>query len=1101
MTRHELEEIERSTMAGLKDFQRATVERVAELFRSGQNRVLVADEVGLGKTLIARGTIIKTALMRMGEPEDGGIFRVAYICSNGSIASQNIEKLRVSDSARVEQTGDARLSMLHLKLAEQEGDPGLREAYIQLIPLTPGTSFDMSSGCGTVEERALMGAVLERMPELEDLQSPLIRFLVAWAPKSWAEQSRVYRGRVEEAERRTEGKYPASVMERIRLYDRESGILDSLRQHLKAHPKGGTPDREGTRILGQLRTMFARIGADMLNPDLVIMDEFQRFKSLLSETEESDAGILARKFLGGSGTRILLLSATPYRLYTTLEEMDQSGEEGGAGGDEHYSEFLQVMDFLFSGHSEQFRQIWRGYSAELRELKGDGTSILQMKSRAEDAMYAAVCRTERISVMDSGDCIDDSSVKKALAVTEKDIQSYLEAGRLMKDCGMTASVPADYVKSSPFLLSFMNDYRLKKDIEKYFREHPDEVEKADRKLLWVSRHQVDRYSPLPESNARLKCLIDAAFQGGGELLLWVPPSLPYYQLQGAYRGSGNFSKILVFSSWEMVPRMIGTLISCEAERRTVGVLAEQAENEKSRSYTSTRRYPYPRLRFRLREGEPASMNLFTLLYPSRTLAEMYRPAASMNLGQSLEEIQRDIRAALQERLKALEKYQKRTSGAEDSRWYTLAPMLMDGMEYVQTWLDAMEGAGEEEEEEQEESSGGRQEKAYPKHLERLRELMALGGELELGRKPEDLVTVLTDMVLGSPAVCIFRSTGDAARASALARVFLGCFNTTEATAVVALASERFYAKKTDDTSHWQDVLRYCRDGCFQAMFDEYLHIVRDSTGFSGSGMESSEARDARVHSIMMNSLRVHTASYLVDTYPAFRRRVQGESDEANEEKKLRMRAHYAIGLMTKSVGDRKQDVHRSESIRAAFNSPLRPFVLASTSIGQEGLDFHCYCRRVMHWNLPSNPVDLEQREGRVNRYKCLAIRQNVAAKYGSIPFTEGDLWQQMFQAAEAEKKPGQPDLIPCWCFGENQQVPIERIVPMYPMSRDGSSYERLIRILSLYRLTLGQARQEELLEYLFQECENPEELKKLFINLSPFSRTQKAAEDGDQHKT
>ena len=50
------------------------------------------------------------------------------------------------------------------------------------------------------------------------------------------------------------------------------------------------------------------------------------------------------------------------------------------------------------------------------------------------------------------------------------------------------------------------------------------------------------------------------------------------------------------------------------------------------------------------------------------------------------------------------------------------------------------------------------------------------------------------------------------------------------------------------------------------------------------------------------------------------------------------------------------------------------------------------------------------------------------------------------------------------------------------------TYERLIKILSLYRLTLGQARQEELLEYLFHECENPEELKKLFINLSPFSK-------------
>jgi hypothetical protein len=67
-------------------------------------------------------------------------------------------------------------------------------------------------------------------------------------------------------------------------------------------------------------------------------------------------------------------------------------------------------------------------------------------------------------------------------------------------------------------------------------------------------------------------------------------------------------------------------------------------------------------------------------------------------------------------------------------------------------------------------------------------------------------------------------------------------------------------------------------------------------------------------------------------------------------------------------------------------------------------------------------------------------------------------------------------------------VKIQRIVPMYPFSRDGLAYERLIKILSAYRLTLSQARQEELLEYLFKNCDDPEKLHLLFINLSPFYR-------------
>ena len=186
---------------------------------------------------------------------------------------------------------------------------------------------------------------------------------------------------------------------------------------------------------------------------------------------------------------------------------------------------------------------------------------------------------------------------------------------------------------------------------------------------------------------------------------------------------------------------------------------------------------------------------------------------------------------------------------------------------------------------------------------------------------------------------------------------------------------------------------------------------------------------------------------------------------------------------------KETDTDRKKTLRNAFNAPFRPFVLATTSIGQEGLDFHNYCRRIVHWNLPSNPIDLEQREGRINRFECLAVRQNVAKRYGMIHF-EKDVWEEMFaEATRTEKSAGSSDLIPYWGLRESEDMlKIERIVPMYPFSRDGLAYERLIRILSLYRLTLGQARQEELLEYLFKNCDDPDKLKKLFINLSPFYR-------------
>ena len=82
----------------------------------------------MGKTLIARGAIVKTARVRLEEGDD--LLKVVYICSNTSIANQNIQKLKVSTTARIEGVSDTRLSMLHLKIAEQESDEALRDGFI-----------------------------------------------------------------------------------------------------------------------------------------------------------------------------------------------------------------------------------------------------------------------------------------------------------------------------------------------------------------------------------------------------------------------------------------------------------------------------------------------------------------------------------------------------------------------------------------------------------------------------------------------------------------------------------------------------------------------------------------------------------------------------------------------------------------------------------------------------------------------------------------------------------------------------------------------------------------------------------------------------------
>lgn len=83
----------------LKPFQRATVDYVFQrLFTdaSTTRQFLVADEVGLGKTMVARGVIAKTIEQLTGKVDR---IDVVYICSNQAIAEQNIKSLNVIGSA------------------------------------------------------------------------------------------------------------------------------------------------------------------------------------------------------------------------------------------------------------------------------------------------------------------------------------------------------------------------------------------------------------------------------------------------------------------------------------------------------------------------------------------------------------------------------------------------------------------------------------------------------------------------------------------------------------------------------------------------------------------------------------------------------------------------------------------------------------------------------------------------------------------------------------------------------------------------------------------------------------------------------------------
>jgi hypothetical protein len=210
---------------------------------------------------------------------------------------------------------------------------------------------------------------------------------------------------------------------------------------------------------------------------------------------------------------------------------------------------------------------------------------------------------------------------------------------------------------------------------------------------------------------------------------------------------------------------------------------------------------------------------------------------------------------------------------------------------------------------------------------------------------------------------------------------------------------------------------------------------------------------------------------------------------------LRMRARFAQRF-GKEQAESGQST-RASDVKDAFNSPFWPFVLTTTSVGQEGLDFHPYCHTVVHWDLPSNPVDLEQREGRVHRYKGHAVRKNIATALGeSYRETErfrnqemcADPWQRLFDIAMADRKEGESDLVPFWLYPLEHGAKIERHVPAHKLSKDFVKLTNLRRSLAVYRMVFGRPRQEDLIQFLMERLNDEqaaEVIQELRINLSP----------------
>jgi hypothetical protein len=151
----------------LKPFQLKTVEHAFHrLFtaKDSTSRFLVADEVGLGKTLVARGVIARTiAHLWDTVPQ----IDIVYICSNGSIARSNLPKLHIPIAGEQSYEMATRLTMLATQLASKTKRKSTLANKVNLVSFTPATSFNMGHSTGRWEERQLLYQLLLPIPEID----------------------------------------------------------------------------------------------------------------------------------------------------------------------------------------------------------------------------------------------------------------------------------------------------------------------------------------------------------------------------------------------------------------------------------------------------------------------------------------------------------------------------------------------------------------------------------------------------------------------------------------------------------------------------------------------------------------------------------------------------------------------------------------------------------------------------------------------------------------------------------------------------------------------------------------------------------------------
>jgi hypothetical protein len=999
-----------------KQFQEATVDTVLRAFRRRRRfrRFLVADEVGLGKTVVAQN-VIRRMMQRMRRP-----LIVYYMCSNLAIARQNRRKLLEVLPTDERGSADCQVDRLSLMMAY----PQPSHPRLHLYSLTPDTSIPIRKKHrrdGQQVERALVHALMERVCP---------QFFDEW-PKTVFQRSAVTNWKYNVREQR----------KKARSAKRRMAFLRSVRKEFDIEPnKQLVPalrEYEDLDLIAHMRNALAASAVEEVQPDLVIFDEFQRFRDLLSQNMEVAEKRVIGRIRGDdmdNPPALLLLSATPYRLFSRRWE-DEAGTS-------HRSEFFDLIEFLYGGNEaagvrrKECEEAFLGLEAELRKGQPKSNDSQAARAKIEELLRPIIARTERASHVHGWEDFHTEQISAAVAA--EDLAVFKNLSESFHDKHRSSAVT--YWTSIPLPMQTMGrPYVAWKAAESI---NSDSTVRFDRQM----RDRMERPTVWP--HPRLRALRDLV--PPKQLATpWLPPTAPWWSLRGAWKASQSPPrKLLIFSRFRAVPQTIAAALSFDLEVELLG-------QDKIKYADVTRR----RL-LAATEGRHALVGLF---HPSPLFVESTDPLAAGSQRPS------DIRRVLYRQVKRMLDdlgVVVRHKAPHLSVWRVVA--RLENRAGIFRWVHPRWRFLQKKLATTDSDDAGL--------AQLLNDLEAEAYEPIEEISPA-MLKELVEYAFGAPGVVVgralFRHWPDAVTG-------IGFFRTLDTvwTGLRNYLDQRwfYHALRREKENYPDAIQRAVIDGNLEAVIDEHLWITGRLQTLSGGALADELCHGLRIRSGWFRfhqlgdkdaetfSIRCHAALPFIQTRSV-------RSDEKEDKRK----------------GEKKEKPIRTDELRRAFNTPFWPYVLATTSVGQEGLDFHSWCDTLVHWDLCRNPVDLEQREGRIQRFGGLSIRRSIAKRLAAAALdgieSGTSPWNQIEDLAN-EQMSDDSGLAPWWVCPDGG---VNRYVFDVPTSEQKHWLHWIHEQRLLYRLALGQPNQEDLIDVLSDKRGiDPSEIREAVINLSPW---------------